>query len=112
MKKQNAPSTKAHVVRGAFYLLLFLAVFVIPLALGQRSATKSGIDAAKISLAVGLSSTSGAAEAQGWPAPSPELTPIALWDQYNSAGSSVTLSATFTDFPPLIPTSRTILLCP
>ena len=36
MKKQINPSTKAHLLRGAFYLLLLLAVCVIPFALGQR----------------------------------------------------------------------------
>jgi hypothetical protein len=35
MKKQNNSSTKAHLLRGAFFLLLLLAVCVIPFALGQ-----------------------------------------------------------------------------
>ena len=37
MKKQTNPTIKAHLVRGAFYLLVLLAVCAIPLALGQRS---------------------------------------------------------------------------
>ena len=37
MKKQINPTIKAHLVRGAFYLLLLVAVCAIPLALGQRS---------------------------------------------------------------------------
>jgi len=37
MKKQINPTIKAYLVRGAFYLLLLLAVCAIPLALGQRS---------------------------------------------------------------------------
>src|SRR6266576_3264214 len=40
MKKQTEPNIKAHLLRGAFYLLLMLAVGVIPFALGQRSTTK------------------------------------------------------------------------
>src|SRR5437667_5506001 len=36
MKKQINPTTKAHLLRSAFYLLLRLAVCVIPFALGQR----------------------------------------------------------------------------
>ena len=48
---------------------------------------------------VGLSSTIGAPETQGSISPPPEFTPIALWDQYNHAGTVVTLSATFTDSP-------------
>src|SRR5436190_9209343 len=40
MKKQINPNTKAHLVRGAFYLLLLMAIGVIPFALGQRATTK------------------------------------------------------------------------
>jgi hypothetical protein len=36
MKKQINPAIKAHLLRSAFFLLLFLAVCVIPFALGQR----------------------------------------------------------------------------
>src|SRR5438132_692934 len=35
MKKQTEPNIKAHLLRGAFYLLLLVAVCVIPFALGQ-----------------------------------------------------------------------------
>jgi hypothetical protein len=35
MKKQTNPTTKAHLIRGTFYLILLLAVCVIPFALGQ-----------------------------------------------------------------------------
>src|ERR1043166_9491310 len=40
MKKQTNPSIKAHLLRGAFYLSLLLAVGVIPFALGQRTTSK------------------------------------------------------------------------
>ena len=40
MKKQLNPTIKAHLIRGAFYLLLLLAVCAIPFALAQRNATK------------------------------------------------------------------------
>src|SRR6266513_4749208 len=40
MKKQINPTIKAHLVRGAFYVLLLVAVCVIPFALAQRNATK------------------------------------------------------------------------
>ena len=43
MKKQTEPNIKAHLLRGAFYLLLLSAVCVIPFALGQsrsRGTTK------------------------------------------------------------------------
>jgi Kelch motif/Galactose oxidase, central domain len=41
MKKQINPSIKAHLIRSAFYVLLLLAVCVIPFALAQRNAGKS-----------------------------------------------------------------------
>ena len=37
MKKQNNQSIKAHLIRGAMYVLLLVAVCVIPFALAQRS---------------------------------------------------------------------------
>ena len=40
MKKQNKPTIKAYLIRGAFYLLLLLAVCAIPFALAQRNTTK------------------------------------------------------------------------
>ena len=41
MKKQINPTIKAHLVRGAFYLLLLVAVCAIPFALAQRNTKKS-----------------------------------------------------------------------
>ena len=40
MKKQLNPSVKAHLLRGTFYLILLVAVCVIPFALGQRVTIK------------------------------------------------------------------------
>src|SRR6266404_1494691 len=51
MKKQINPTIKAHLIRGAFYLLLLLAVCAIPFALGQRNTKKS---AAKPNVAANL----------------------------------------------------------
>ena len=96
MQKQNPPSTKAHVVRGTLYLLLLLSAFVIRLALGQQNATDSGIDPTKSSFAVGHA-TNGSAEAL--PSPVAAATAVVVWDQYNNAGTAVTLSSTFTDAP-------------
>src|ERR1044071_2589355 len=99
MKKQNPLSTKAHVVRGTLYLLLLLAGFMISLALGQQSVINSGVDPAKMSLAGQISSMSETAEAQPSNTPNPAATAVVVWDQYNNAGTAVTLSATFTDAP-------------
>ena len=43
MKKQINPTIKAHLIRGAFYLLLLLAVCAIPFALAQRNAAKRSV---------------------------------------------------------------------
>ena len=40
MKQPINPVIRAHLVRGAFYLILLVAVCVIPFALGQRATTK------------------------------------------------------------------------
>jgi hypothetical protein len=37
MKKQKNPTTKAHLIRAALYLLLLVAICTIPFALAQRS---------------------------------------------------------------------------
>ncbi len=62
MKKQINPTIKAHLIRGAFYLLLLLAVCAIPFALGQRNAKKS---AAKPNVAAGLKVAQAAAPSNG-----------------------------------------------
>src|SRR5215469_5317746 len=40
MKKQISISTKAHLLRSAFYVILLMAVCVIPFALGQRDTSQ------------------------------------------------------------------------
>jgi hypothetical protein len=43
MKTQTNPTIKAHLLRGAFYLLLLLAVYAIPFALAQPGSIVTGI---------------------------------------------------------------------
>jgi N-acetylneuraminic acid mutarotase len=43
MKKQLNPTIKAHLIRSAFYVLLLLAVCVIPFALAQRNTTNRSV---------------------------------------------------------------------
>ena len=43
MKKQTNPNIKAHLIRGAFYLLLLVAICAIPFALAQRNAIKQRV---------------------------------------------------------------------
>src|SRR5437870_12456432 len=64
MKKQINPTIKAHLIRGAFYLLLLLAVCAIPFALGQRNVKKS---AAKPNVAAGLKMAQAAPPSTGIP---------------------------------------------
>ena len=45
MKKQSNSTIKAHLLRGAFLLLLLLAVCMIPFARGQRNTGKRNIAA-------------------------------------------------------------------
>jgi len=43
MKKQINPNIKAHLIRSSFYVLLLLAVCVIPFALAQRNTSKRSV---------------------------------------------------------------------
>ncbi len=47
MKKQINPTIKAHLIRSAFYVILLLAVCVIPFALAQQKTPKRGVAAGK-----------------------------------------------------------------
>src|SRR4029077_18174131 len=49
MKKQNNSSVKAHLIRGAFYLLLLITVCAIPFALAQRNVSKPTVMRAPLS---------------------------------------------------------------
>ena len=42
MKKQINPTIKAHLIRGAFYLLLLVAVCAIPFALARETRPPGG----------------------------------------------------------------------
>ena len=115
MRKQSNTTIKAHLIRGALYLLLLLAVCAIPLALAQRHATHRTVapmsdQNADLNAATAPAST-GAYQAQpplassGTGVPSlgipayPKAPQVVLYDQYDNASVIATLSATFTDFP-------------
>src|SRR6266436_375159 len=51
MKKQINPNLRADLIRGAFYLLLLLAVCVIPFALGRRQARAGSISQRTVTFA-------------------------------------------------------------
>ena len=67
MKKQINPTIKAHLIRGAFYLLLLVAVCAIPFALAQRHTPKQR-SAAKSSTAVDKAKLVAARAKTGAPA--------------------------------------------
>ena len=59
MKRQNKPTIKAHLLRGALYLLLLLAVSLIPFALAQRTTAKGNRPATTITVTNGNDSGPG-----------------------------------------------------
>src|SRR5213594_2777454 len=59
MKKQINPNVKAHLIRGAFCLLLLLALCVIPFALAQRTTAKGNRPATTITVTNGNDSGPG-----------------------------------------------------
>ena len=63
MKKQINPTIKAHLIRGAFYLLLLVAVCAIPFALAQRDATKRSVASSKVTTTMKLAGPQSGAPA-------------------------------------------------
>ncbi len=103
MKKQLHPADKAYLIRRAFYLLLLVAVWAMPFALAQRSAIrrsvgKPGGALSRVPEVPQLTSARLGAHIMLAPAP-PSAPQTVLYDQYDNAGTDVTVSATFTDFP-------------
>ena len=95
MKKQNNYSITAHVIRSACYVLLLVAVSLIPFALAQLNATSGGAAAP-----VTNPSASGAARAPSLAIlPHPRAPQVVLYDQYNNASVTATLSSIISDFP-------------
>ena len=90
MKKQINPNVKAHLVRGAFYLLLLFAVCVTPFARGQQNTTQlpsmssdSDVSTASHALAVPIFPTGGI-----------------LWNQYNNPATQSPVSIGSQEFEP------------
>src|SRR3954462_10551151 len=68
MKKQINPTIKAHLIRGAFYLILLVAVCAIPFALAARNTA-----AGKVSRVIPRSHTPALAPASAFRAPAAKL---------------------------------------
>jgi hypothetical protein len=111
MKKQNNQSIKAHLIRSALYVLLLVAVCVIPFALAQLNANNRSVAPATsrdLNPATALPSSkgdqtqpraSGAIDVRSIVPSFPKEPQVVLYDQYNNASAIGTLSSTFTDFP-------------
>src|SRR6266550_3339641 len=65
MKKQLNPTIKAHLIRGVFYLLLLLAVCVIPFALAQRNTPKQRVAKPEVTVTPGAKIPHGIAASAG-----------------------------------------------
>ncbi len=99
MKEQITLNLKAHLIRGAFYLLLLLAVCVIPFALGQRTISDQSTTA-NIAQFPATSSDSGSGAARGT-LPILEF-PMGciLWNQYNNPATQPPLGIGSQKFEP------------
>ncbi len=82
MKKQIKPSVKAHLIRSAFYVLLLLAICVIPFALAQRNTKQSAVKPYVTATAMARQAAQvqafqlvGTTEGGGAPTPTPTATP-------------------------------------
>src|SRR5438874_3606784 len=95
MKKQINPSNKAHLIRGAFYLLLLLAVCVIPFALAQRTTGKQSTVESAMQLPITSSHSDRAASGL----PTAEF-PTGLYDQYNNPATKPPLGIGSQEFEP------------
>jgi hypothetical protein len=95
MKKQINPNIRAQLLRGAFYLLLLLAVCVIPFALGQRTTGERSATAKIAQLsATSSDSGSGALAMPEFPTGGP------VWDQYNNPATEPPLGIGSQQFEP------------
>jgi hypothetical protein len=90
MKTHINPTTKGYLVRGAFYLLLLLALCVIPFALAQRSTSGNTTQLP----------TTSSDRGRGTLAIPKLPTGFALWDQYNSPATEPPINVGSQDFEP------------
>lgn len=118
MKTQIRPTIKAHLLRSGVYLLLLVAVCVIPLALAQRNAveraTATQVDNQNLAADSAPAGFTGPTLFRTWllplqsrgslahpvvAPPPPNYPLVILYDQYNNGDMFGTVSATFTDLP-------------
>jgi hypothetical protein len=97
LKKHINPSSKAHLLRGTFYLLLLLAACMIPFALAQRTTGKQSTVGSTMQLPITSSDSDRDANAL----PRPEFpTGGVLWDQYNNPATEPPINIGSQNFEP------------
>ena len=97
MNANTSSTTKTHLIRGAFYLLLLVAVCVIPFALAQRTTGKQNTVGSTTRLPITFSDTGRDASAL------PRLefpTGLILWDQYNNPATQPPINIGSQEFEP------------
>ena len=115
MKKQINTTIKAHLIRGALYLMFIVTVCAIPFALAQRNTTSRTTTinpATNQNMTLSRGPASSTADTNAAPAtsgaskgvplqipPHPKAPQIILYDQYNNASAIGTLSTMFSDIP-------------
>jgi hypothetical protein len=93
MKKQLNPTVKAHLIRSAFYVLLLVAVCVIPFALAQRNTVATATGVSRQSELPTASTYTGPRPLRILP--QPKLPLVVLYDQYDNPGTNATGSQDF-----------------
>jgi len=97
VKARISSTLKAHLIRGAFYLLLLVGVCVIPFALGQRTTAKQSTVGSTTELPITSSDSDRGASAL----PTTEFpTGGILWNQYNNPATQPPVSIGSQDFEP------------
>jgi hypothetical protein len=99
--KRVSSIIKAHLIRGAFYLLLLLAVCVIPFALAQRTTEKQSTVGSTMQLPI----TSSDSDRDASASPTPEFpTGCCLWNQYDNPATQPPLGIGSQKFEPAMGT--------
>src|SRR5947208_13370076 len=95
--KRVSPIVKAHLIRGAFYLLLLLALCVIPFALAQRTTEKQTTAGSAMQLPI----TSSDSDRDATALPTREFpTDLVLYDQYNNPATEPPINIGSQEFEP------------
>src|SRR5947209_5266932 len=100
MKRQINATVKAHLIRGAFYLLLLLAVCVIPFALAQRNTGNPGTSTNATQLPTTPKHSRAAAAPDALEMP--EFPTGVLWNQYDNPATEPPINIGSQDFEPAL----------